>query len=190
MLRAKDPSAGMLAVGRDKVRAAGLAARIELVAGDAQDLPFGDGELDAVTVSFGVRNFPDRRQALAEMGRVTRRGGRIAILELSEPEAGLLAWPARFYVHRFVPALGALLSGAHEYRYLQRSIAAFPRADTFAALMTDAGLAVIAVERLGFGAAHLFVAEPRRTRSSEVPSRGPARPVLKRSDTRRARDTR
>ena len=155
-----DPSENMLAVGRTKVTAAGLDQRITLVQGDAQKLPFADRTFHGVTIAFGIRNVPDREKALREMGRVCRLGGRIAILELSEPGGGLLGTLARFHVHTVVPTLGALLSGAREYRYLQQSIAAFPPAEQFAAQMRSAGLKVLAVQPLTFGVCHLYVAEP------------------------------
>ena len=155
-----DPSARMLAVGREKVERAGLAGRVTLTSGVAEALPFESGSFDAVSMAFGIRNVPDRPAALREMARVTRPGGRVAILELSEPRRGLLGAAARFHVHQVVPWLGGLLSGSREYRYLQRSIAAFPRAEDFAALMDSSGLRVLALEPLTFGVCHLYVAEP------------------------------
>lgn len=155
-----DTSAKMLEVGAHKVGRSGLDARIELVVGDAQSLPYADGSYDALSMAFGIRNVPDRSRALREMARVVRTGGRICILELSEPGEGWLASPARWYVHRVVPFVGGLLSGASEYRYLQRSIAAFPPAASFARQMKDAGLSVLEVRSLGFGACHLYVASP------------------------------
>lgn len=156
-----DPSAKMLEVGRVKVERAGLGARVELVQGDAQALPFGDASFDSVCIAFGIRNVPDRAQALREMSRVTRPGGRIAILELSEPRGGLLGAMARFHIHTVVPYVGALLSGVKEYQYLQRSIAAFPPAAEFAELMRGSNLNVLGVHPLTFGVCHLYVAEPR-----------------------------
>jgi demethylmenaquinone methyltransferase/2-methoxy-6-polyprenyl-1,4-benzoquinol methylase len=160
---ASDPSERMLEVGRDKVRAAGLADRVELVVGDAQKLPFGDCTFDGVTIAFGIRNVPDRARALREMGRVTRDGGRIVVLELTEPKGGVMAPFARFHVHTLVPRLGALLSGAPEYRYLEKSIARFPTPSEFADVMRGSGLRVVEVRKLTFGVAHLFIAEPART---------------------------
>ncbi len=157
-----DPSERMLAVGREKVARAGLADRVELVTGDAEQLAYDDDSFDGVSIAFGIRNVPDRGKALREMARVTRPGGRVAILELSEPQGGVLGPMARFHVHTVVPWVGALLSGRREYRYLQQSIAAFPPAEQFAALMGDAGLHVLAVDRLTFGACHLYVATPER----------------------------
>jgi demethylmenaquinone methyltransferase/2-methoxy-6-polyprenyl-1,4-benzoquinol methylase len=94
------------------------------------------------------------------MARVTKAGGRVAILELSEPRGGLLGPLARFHVHSVVPTVGALLSGAKEYHYLQKSIAAFPPASEFEALMTEAGLRIVASTPLTFGVCHLYVGEP------------------------------
>lgn len=156
-----DPSDKMLEKGRAKVAAADLAGRIELVTGDAEALAFDADGFDGTCIAFGIRNVPDRLQSLREMARVTKPSGRIAILELSEPRGGLLGPVARFHVHTVVPWVGALLSGAKEYRYLQRSIAAFPPAEEFAAMMTEAGLEVLRVQPLTFGVAHLYVARPR-----------------------------
>jgi len=152
-----DPSAGMLAVGQAKIMRAQLEDRVLLVEGDAQALPFEDDHFAGVTIAFGIRNVPDRMQALREMARVTCSGGPIAILELSEPEGGILAPFARFHVHHVVPWMGWLLSGHREYRYLQASIEAFPPAAEFADRMRSAGLVDVEVTRLTLGTAHLYV---------------------------------
>jgi demethylmenaquinone methyltransferase/2-methoxy-6-polyprenyl-1,4-benzoquinol methylase len=155
-----DPSEGMLSVGRDKVRAASMGSRVVLEAGDAQALPYPDQSFDAVTMAFGIRNVPDRPKALREIARVVKPGGRIAILELSEPRGGLLAPFARFHVHTVVPTIGALLSGSKEYRYLQESIAKFPAPDEFATILRESGHDVLAVEPMTFGTVCLFVSTP------------------------------
>jgi demethylmenaquinone methyltransferase/2-methoxy-6-polyprenyl-1,4-benzoquinol methylase len=155
-----DPSSKMLEVGRAKVERGELSARVTLVQGDAQALPFETGSFDSVCIAFGIRNVPDRGKALREMARVTRPGGHIAILELSEPRGGVLGALARFHIHSVVPYVGALLSGVKEYQYLQRSIAAFPPADEFRTLMASSDLNVLAVQPLTFGVCHLYVAEP------------------------------
>jgi demethylmenaquinone methyltransferase / 2-methoxy-6-polyprenyl-1,4-benzoquinol methylase len=156
-----DPSAAMLAVGQRKIEKKGLSERVSLVQGDAQALPFGDRSFDGVSIAFGIRNVPDRARALREMARVTRPGGRVAVLELSEPRKGPMAALARFHVHTLVPHVGAFLSRAPEYRYLEKSIAAFPPADEFGALMDRCGLRVLEIVPLTFGVCHLYVAEPR-----------------------------
>lgn len=157
-----DPSEKMLAIAARKVAAAELAERVELITGDAERLPFPDASFDGITMAFGIRNVPDRPRALAEMARVLRPGGRVAILELSEPRRGIIAPLARFHVHTLVPRLGALLSGAAEYRYLERSIARFPPPEEFAETMRGAGLEVLEVRPLTFGVVCLYVARPKR----------------------------
>jgi demethylmenaquinone methyltransferase / 2-methoxy-6-polyprenyl-1,4-benzoquinol methylase len=156
-----DPSTQMLRIGRGKVVEAGLSERVELQLGDAERLDgITDASFDAASMAFGIRNVPDRGRALAELARVTRPGGRVAILELSEPEGGLIGPLARWHVRSMVPWLGALLSGAREYRYLQRSIAAFPAPAEFAQLMEQSGLRVQLIQPLTFGVCHLYVGTP------------------------------
>ncbi|ADO72135.1 bifunctional demethylmenaquinone methyltransferase/2-methoxy-6-polyprenyl-1,4-benzoquinol methylase UbiE [Stigmatella aurantiaca] len=156
-----DPSEGMMEIGRKKVAEEGLSAKCELKLGDAQSLPFEDQSFDGICMAFGIRNVPDRPRALREMARVTRPGGRIAILELSEPRNGLLSPLLRFQIRKVVPWLGAQLSGSGEYRYLQESIAAFPQPEAFADIMRESGLEVLQVHRLTLGVCCLFVAQPR-----------------------------
>ena len=156
-----DPSVEMLKVGHEKVAALNLDTRLELIEGDAESLPFEADSFDGITMAFGIRNVPNRAKALAEMARVTRPGGRIAILELSEPKGGLLSPFTKFHVHHVVPWVGGMLSGSAEYKYLQKSIAAFPAPESFAQVMEQAGLNVLDIQSLTFGACHLYVAEPQ-----------------------------
>lgn len=151
-----DPSPNMLGIGRQKINAAGLSPRLPLLIGDAQNLPFPDRAFDAVSIAFGIRNLPDRPQALREMRRVVRPGGRMAILELTPPEGSFLSGPARFWVQKIVPCLGRWLSGADAYRYLERSIAAFPPPTRFKEMMAQAGWTEIEIVAFAGGAATLF----------------------------------
>ena len=155
-----DPSPKMLEVGRAKVAREHLADRVTLAVGDAQAIEAPDASFDASSMAFGIRNVPDRARALREMARVVRRGGRVVILELAEPTTPVLGGLARWHIHTVVPALGAALSGAREYRYLERSIAAFPPREEFCAMMRASGLDVLAAEPLTFGVATLYVATP------------------------------
>lgn len=152
-----DPSVGMLGVGQRKVQEASLQDRIELVEGNALDMPFEDNQFHASCVSFGIRNFPDRLQGLREMTRCVRPGSKVVVLELSEPRKGLLAPFARLHIHHIVPMLGAILSGDREYAYLAKSIREFPPPEDFAALMTEAGLVDVHFTPMTFGVAHLYV---------------------------------
>ena len=155
-----DPSPGMLAIAEKKLVKRGLTDRVKLVEGDAQVLPQGNCEMDAATIAFGIRNVPDRPKALRELARVVRPGGKIAVLELGEPRKGPLAAMARFHSHYFVPKIGALLSGKREYAYLQKSVAAFPPAEQFAAIMRDCGLRVLEVLPMTFGVCTMYLATP------------------------------
>ncbi len=152
-----DPSAKMLEHGRAKVERAGLERRVTLGEAIAEKLPYESGAFDGASIAFGIRNVPDRVQGLREMARVVRPGGRVVVLELAEPEGGFTGAIARGYVHQVVPFVGGLLSGAREYKYLQKSIAAFPTKDVFAKMMEEAGMRVSRVESLTFGAATLYV---------------------------------
>lgn len=152
-----DPSTGMLSQGERKVAGAGLAGRVQLRRGEAERIDVEDASIDGISMAFGIRNVVDRPAALREMARALKPGGRVAILELSEPRKGPLATLARVHIHHVVPTLGALLSGAWEYRYLQRSIAAFPPAEEFAQTMREAGLTVERAEPMTFGVVHLYV---------------------------------
>ncbi len=152
-----DPSANMLAIGQKKIDAAELSTRVTMREGNAHELPFDDHTFDAATIAFGIRNVPDRPLGLRELARVTKPGKRVAILELSEPRRGPMGALARLHVHHIVPTVGALLSGKREYRYLQRSIAAFPSPDEFSELMLANGFSDVDVTPLTFGACALFV---------------------------------
>lgn len=154
-----DPSPKMLEVAAQKLAARGLDSRIRVELGEAEKLPFEDATFSGVTISFGIRNVADRPRGLAEMRRVTKPGGRVVILELSEPKKGVMGTLARVHVHHVVPFVGGLLSGKKEYGYLQASIAAFPTAEAFCELMRQAGLVNVVAEPLTMGVAHLYVGE-------------------------------
>ena len=158
-----DPSVGMLEVGVQKVYANGLQDQVQLEVGDAQSMEYPDDHFAGACISFGIRNVPDRGLGLSEMVRVTEPGGQVVVLELSEPKGGLMAGLARFHVHHVVPLLGALISGDKEYRYLQKSIEAFPSAQSFVQMMEAAGLESVTAERLTFGTAHLYVGHVPKT---------------------------
>jgi demethylmenaquinone methyltransferase/2-methoxy-6-polyprenyl-1,4-benzoquinol methylase len=152
-----DPSTEMLRFGRKKTAEDQLDARVELIEGDAQAMPFDDDQFAASCISFGIRNVPDRLKGLSEMARVTEPGGKVVVLELSEPRSGLMAPFARFHIHYVVPFVGSLLSGDKEYKYLAQSIQEFPPADEFGEMMEQAGLTQIEIQPMIFGVAHLYV---------------------------------
>jgi demethylmenaquinone methyltransferase / 2-methoxy-6-polyprenyl-1,4-benzoquinol methylase len=119
-------------------RARAKSGEIEWVQGDAQQLPFEDASFDAATVGFGVRNLDDLERGLAELRRVLRPGGRLAILEITRPR-GLLAPFYRLWFDGLVPMLGKVLPGGSAYTYLPASVRRFPGPDELAGLLRGAG---------------------------------------------------
>jgi demethylmenaquinone methyltransferase/2-methoxy-6-polyprenyl-1,4-benzoquinol methylase len=128
-----DFSEAMLARARKK-------APLEWVQGDLLALPFADGTFDATTVGFGVRNVADLPLALEELRRVLRPGGRVGILEITQPR-GLLKPFYSLWFDRIVPLLGRVLPGGDAYTYLPASVKRFPTAEALADLMRDRGFA-------------------------------------------------
>lgn len=141
-----DISEEMLSIGRRKVERAHLAERVELMAGNALDLPFPDAAFDVVTSGFVLRNVADLPRALSEMARVLRPGGRAVVMELSHPSNPLVRWPFTLYFSRVVPLLGAWAARrwrgpVSPYAWLPVSWRAFPDAAGLARLMPGAGFA-------------------------------------------------
>jgi demethylmenaquinone methyltransferase/2-methoxy-6-polyprenyl-1,4-benzoquinol methylase len=148
-----DLSEAMLAIGKKKVAAAGLTARITLQAGDGLALDFPDASFEAATAAFGVRNFEDLEAGFKEMRRVLKPGGRVVILELSAPHAFPLRHIHRFYLHRWIPLVGKVLTGhAREYTYLPASIEQVPQGEAMIALMKSAGFSKCNLKTFTYGA--------------------------------------
>lgn len=155
-----DLSPMMLEVGRTKVAAAGLSERITLRECTALDLPFDSESFDTVTAAFGVRNFEDLLVGLTEMCRVTRRGGRVYVLEFSRPSKGLISALYMFYFRRILPSIGRLVSkDDNAYSYLPDSVLTFPCGEDFTAILTRAGYERCTARRLTFGIATIYRGE-------------------------------
>jgi len=153
-----DFSEGMLRLGQDKLWARGV-ARVQLLAADAVTLPFRDGAFACVMSAFLLRNLEDLERGLAEMRRVTMRGGRIVTLDIVRPAAPIWASLFGTYFNRVVPAIGALVAGDREaYTYLPQSVERFVTPDELAEVMEKVGLREISYRRLGLGTIALHVA--------------------------------
>jgi demethylmenaquinone methyltransferase/2-methoxy-6-polyprenyl-1,4-benzoquinol methylase len=138
-------------------RARRKSATVEWVEGDLLALPFADGSFDAATVGFGVRNVADLERALRELRRVLRPGGRLAVLEITQPR-GLLRPFFRFWFDGLVPLAGRLLPGGRAYTYLPASVRRFPDAAELSALLAAAGFERVRVRLFGGTIVALHVA--------------------------------
>ncbi len=135
-----DINEAMLDVGRRRLEDKGLVGNISYALVNAENLPFGDSEFDAVTIAFGLRNVTDKEAALREMCRVLRPGGKALILEFSAVEKEPLKALYDAWSFAVLPVLGKLVAGDEDsYRYLAESIRKHPRQEDLAEMMRDAG---------------------------------------------------
>ena len=142
----------MITLARAKARARVLAGKTTMMVGDALALPYPNDSFACATAGFSLRNMPDLPQALAEMVRVVRPGGRVTTLDLTPTAGGAKGAPLRFYFHRLVPLLGQLVAGDRSaYTYLPHSVGYFLEAETLAGLFRTLGLTDVGYLRMGFG---------------------------------------
>jgi demethylmenaquinone methyltransferase / 2-methoxy-6-polyprenyl-1,4-benzoquinol methylase len=128
------------------------------VQADGSSLPLPDAAVDGATCGFALRNFTDLAATLAELGRVIRPGGRLALLEVAEPPNPVLRFGHGIYFGQVVPRIGALLSDGDAYRYLPRSVAYLPPADELVAMVERAGFTTVRRTLLSAGIAQLVTA--------------------------------
>lgn len=133
--------------------------RVRFVEADAQHLPFPDDTFQISTVAFGLRNVTDTDRGIAEMVRVTRPGGRVAILEFSQPRGRVFGALYRFYFRRVLPAIGQLISRSADsaYRYLPASVMEFPDGEALADRLRRHGLTDVRWRPLTLGIATLYI---------------------------------
>jgi demethylmenaquinone methyltransferase/2-methoxy-6-polyprenyl-1,4-benzoquinol methylase len=129
-----DFAPAMLAIARQK------APGLRFEEGDALKLAHADATFDAATVGFGARNFADLDQGLRELTRVTKRGGRVVVLEITTPEQPPLSWFFKAWFDSVVPALGRVAGDPDAYTYLPSSVRRFPAPEELAGRMAAAGL--------------------------------------------------
>jgi demethylmenaquinone methyltransferase/2-methoxy-6-polyprenyl-1,4-benzoquinol methylase len=154
-----DISEGMLEIGRKKMQSRGYGSRIELRAGDSENLPFEENKFDAVIVAFGVRNFENLEKGLAEMLRVIKPGGRAVVLEFSKPRRFPMKQLYSLYFRFMLPKIGRFFSrDSSAYSYLPESVQAFPDGDEFLATLLKLGYKNATCRQLTFGISSLYTA--------------------------------
>ena len=155
-----DISAGMMEPLMRKAAHEGVHDRIKLLQADALQMPFEADTFHRVTCAFGIRNFEDRKKGLAEFLRVLKPGGRAVILELGIPDKPFIKTLYDIYFRHILPLVGGLISGNRAaYRYLPESVYAFPRPETFCAMMERAGFHNVRHRNFTFGLCRLFIGE-------------------------------
>ena len=154
-----DISEGMMAVGREKVKEEGLQNVISFQHEDCMQLSFPDGSFDAVTSSYGVRNFQNLDKGLQEMQRVLRPGGHLLIVELTPPPHFPMKQLFWIYAHVVMPLLGRLISHDDSaYTYLPASMEAFPQPEQMEGILRKAGFAEVQWRRFTFGISTMYLA--------------------------------
>ncbi|MGB0427601.1 MAG: bifunctional demethylmenaquinone methyltransferase/2-methoxy-6-polyprenyl-1,4-benzoquinol methylase UbiE [Flavobacteriales bacterium] len=152
-----DISEGMLEVGRQKIKERDLENELNFILGDAEEIPFGDAHFDAITVAFGVRNFANLEKGLKEMYRVLKPGGRVYILEFSQPTSVPFKQVYNFYSTKILPTIGRLISkDKAAYTYLPESVAAFPFGDEFTEILNRCGFQDSKCKPLSMGIASIY----------------------------------
>jgi len=155
-----DISKGMLEVGRKKMKDKGLEDRISLKQADSENLPFEDNTFDAVTVSFGARNFENLEKGLSEMCRVMRPGGKLYILEFSQPTIFPFKQTYQFYFKYILPLVGKMVSKDNAaYTYLPESVGAFPYGSKLNNIIEKCGYSNAHNHPLTMGIATIYIAE-------------------------------
>ncbi|RVU23505.1 bifunctional demethylmenaquinone methyltransferase/2-methoxy-6-polyprenyl-1,4-benzoquinol methylase UbiE [Sandaracinomonas limnophila] len=135
-----DISEGMLEVGKKKIQDLGLSHKIELKLGDSEKLDFEDNSFDAISVSFGVRNYENLEKGLSDMYRVLKPGGYCLILEFSNPRSFPMKQLYSFYSKAILPLLGRIISkDPAAYTYLPESVKAFPDGENFLQILSKVG---------------------------------------------------
>lgn len=154
-----DISQGMLDVGQKKITGKGLTNLIQLKLGDSEDLPFEDNRFDLATVAFGVRNFENLEKGLQEILRVLKPGGKLIVLEFSQPDSFPFRQLYRFYFKNILPTIGRIISkDSSAYTYLPDSVDAFPYGSAFTQIMSRCGYANPQAQKLTFGVANIYQA--------------------------------
>ena len=154
-----DISEGMMAIGREKVKTAGLQQVISFEKEDCTNLSYPEATFDAVIAAFGIRNFANLDKGLAEMCRVLKLGGHLSIVELTSPVSFPMKQLFHIYSHTVLPIYGRLISkDTSAYSYLTKTIEAFPQGELMVRILKDAGFKQAEFKRLTFGICTMYFA--------------------------------
>jgi len=155
-----DLSEGMLAIGKQKVLAQKLSHKIELRIGDGVEIPLPDNYADAVTISFGIRNFPSTTKSLENIFRVLKPQGTLCILEFSLPKNALVRLVYLTYFRKVLPFIGNLFSShKNAYTYLNQTVEDFPYGEKFVALLNENKFINARAIPLTLGIATIYIAK-------------------------------
>ena len=151
-----DLSEGMMAIGREKIKAAGVDA--VMVQGDCEELPYSDNTFHRISVGFGVRNFEHLQIGLNEIYRVLTPGGKLVILELSVPSNPIVRWCYKLYFLNILPTIGGWISGDRgAYEYLPASVLKFPAPNKFIPMLQQAGFSKVIHRSLTLGICRMYI---------------------------------
>jgi len=154
-----DISSGMLEVGKQKIAKAKLSDKIEMIVGDSEEMPFSDNTFDAITVSFGVRNFAHLNKGIQEIARVLKPTGVLVILETSNPTKFPFKQGYKFYTNFILPIIGKLFSTDKvAYSYLSESANSFPFGEAFNNILQKNGFTNTKYTPVTFGVATIYTA--------------------------------
>ncbi|CAM1347188.1 MULTISPECIES: bifunctional demethylmenaquinone methyltransferase/2-methoxy-6-polyprenyl-1,4-benzoquinol methylase UbiE [Tenacibaculum] len=154
-----DISQGMLNVGKQKIEKVSLSDKIKMVVGDSENIPFDDNTFDAITVSFGVRNFENLDKGLKEILRVLKPGGKFVVLETSNPTKFPFKQGYKFYTNFILPVIGKLFSKDKvAYSYLSESANSFPFGEAFNNILQKNGFKNAKNLPVTFGVASIYTA--------------------------------
>jgi demethylmenaquinone methyltransferase/2-methoxy-6-polyprenyl-1,4-benzoquinol methylase len=154
-----DISSGMLEVGKQKIASANLSNKIEMIVADSEEMPFQDNTFDAITVSFGVRNFANLDKGITEIARVLKHNGVLVILETSNPTKPPFKQGYKLYTNIFLPIIGKLFSKDKvAYSYLSESANSFPFGAAFNNILEKNGFTHTEAKPVTFGVATIYTA--------------------------------
>ena len=154
-----DYAENMIKEANHKAISKNVSNRVQFMHGDAEKLPFPDSSFDLLSISFGFRNIGHYDVALSEFNRVLKPGGKLSILEFSEPNSKIFNIMYQFYFKYILPRLGAFISKSDGYKYLPESVKYFPSRLELQSMMKSSGFNHIKITNLTFGVCSVFIGE-------------------------------